>query len=195
MKWENLLPACGDCNSSKGDRNTEIEPILNPCTDDPREFFFLENAFYKSIDDNPNSIANETINALDLNDVDKKCKIRYQVTAELIKKLDEISLFARENCDQVDRNSRTRNYVTRGCRDLLRKCIPEAEYSAFNSTALHHDQDYEDLKALLKQKELWTSELEDLDQQSMSCFFVIAVKAPSGCFENEIFRIDLKLTT
>lgn len=171
MNWENLFPACGDCNSAKGDHNTEIEPILNPCKDDPRDYFFLDQSFYRSIDRGSQSIANTTINVLDLNDIDKKCQVRFQVVAELIKKLDEIAAIARDNRTFLQTNTRMKNYVIRGCRDLLRKCISEAEYSAFNSTALHHDEDYEDLKQVLHQEGLWSEELEDLDKRSRTCLF------------------------
>lgn len=171
VNWDNLFPACGDCNSEKTDHDTVKKPILNPCEDDPRQFFYLSQAFYKSIDRNPGSIANLTINVLDLNDLDKKCKVRYKVMAELVKKLDEIALFARANRETLQEDTITRNKVIRGCRDLLKKCIPEAEFSAFNSTALHHDADYEDLKQLLQQEKLWTQELEDLDNRSRTCVF------------------------
>jgi len=37
--WGNLLPVCRKCNEAKSDFDTVKEPIVNPCKEDPEQFF------------------------------------------------------------------------------------------------------------------------------------------------------------
>jgi len=39
FQWENLLPSCHDCNSNKRTLDTRVSPIVNPCNDNPEEYF------------------------------------------------------------------------------------------------------------------------------------------------------------
>lgn len=40
--WENFLPCCGKCNSSKGAHDTKSESIINPYIDNPEEHLEFE---------------------------------------------------------------------------------------------------------------------------------------------------------
>lgn len=172
--WNNLLPACADCNRSKSDHDTVKEPIINPTEEDPRQYFYLKDYRYKAFDTNENSKANVTIDILDLNDLNKKCIIRYNIAAKLLEKLSEINRFAKEHREELATDTRKRNRVVRACRDLLSLCIPSAAYSAFTATALQNDSDYIELRDLLKKANQWGEDLERLDQESKKCVYKTA---------------------
>ena len=61
---------------------------------------------------------------------------------------------------------RKRNRVLRGCKNILRKGIKTAEYSAFIATILQTEEDYLELKSLLKNCDLWDEELQILDEET-----------------------------
>ena len=142
VAWNNLLPACADCNRSKSDHDTVAEPIVNPTEEDPRQYFYLKDYRYKAFDTDENSKANITIGVLDLNDLNKKCMVRYRVAAELLNKLSVICQHAKEHRDELTTDTRKKNKVVRTCSDLLLMCIPSAAYSAFTATAIQNDSDY-----------------------------------------------------
>lgn len=171
VSWNNLLPSCADCNRSKFDHDTVEEPIINPTEEDPRQYFYLKNFRYKAFDTNENSKANITIGVLDLNDLNKKCYVRYRVAAALLDKLADICLYAKEHKSELTTDTRKRNKVVRTCRDLLSLCIPSAAYSAFTATALQNDSDYIELQDILREANQWDSELEKLDQESKKCVY------------------------
>lgn len=169
--WDNLMPSCGDCNESKSDYDTGRESIINPCSDDPKDFFYLKNFRYRSYDTNRDSIANLTIDVLSLNDLDKKCKKRYLIVSELLQKLDDITHYAHEHKFEISNNVRITNRIRNTCRDILKMCTPEAEYAAFTSTAVLNEQDFHLLKGILKEAGQWNSELDELEKESQKCLF------------------------
>jgi hypothetical protein len=42
VRWENLVLACKECNTNKGDYSSQAEPLINPSTEDPLQdiYFF-----------------------------------------------------------------------------------------------------------------------------------------------------------
>ena len=171
VEWENLLPSCADCNRSKQAFNPEKEPMVNPCEDDPRQLFYLDNFRYKSLKRDRNCKANITIAVLGLNDFTRHCLPRFQITEALLDKVEEVCDLAKERKDNINTDSRLRNKIIRSCRDILEKCISSAEYSAFAATALQGDQDYLELKKILRDSGSWSDELEKLDRESLECVF------------------------
>ncbi len=171
VSWNNLMPSCPDCNRNKSNHDTVAEPIVNPCEDDPRKYFYLKDFRYKAFDTARNSKANITIDVLRLNDLSKKCITRFQVTSEILEKLSNINIFAKENMTVLNTDVRKRNKVISTCRDLLEYCGPTAEFSAFTATALQKDSDYVELRKELQENGLWTQELENLDKESKRCVF------------------------
>ncbi|MCU0425253.1 MAG: HNH endonuclease [Candidatus Kapabacteria bacterium] len=49
--WENLLPACSDCNTHKGKHDTKAAPILNPTRDIPKQFLRMKHYRIVGIDE------------------------------------------------------------------------------------------------------------------------------------------------
>ena len=166
INWNNLLPACSDCNRNKSNHDTCAVPIVNPADEDPREFFYLKDYMYRSFDTSEESKANATIEVLGLNDLDKKCIVRYEIATKMVKRLLEICDYAKLNIAELPYDIRKRNKVVHGCRDLLYKCVPSAEYSAFTATALQTDSNYIELKKILIDTGQWNEELEALDKES-----------------------------
>lgn len=171
VEWTNLNPSCPDCNRSKSEHDTIREPIVNPCTEDPHEYFYLKSYRYKPIDTAPNSKARITIDILGLNETDKKCIPRYQMSNEILQILEQINLKAKECRTEIRTDVRIRNRITKACRDILKMCCPDAEYSAFTATDVHTDADYNELKTILQEENCWDEELEALDQLSKTCVF------------------------
>ena len=171
VEWSNLLPACADCNRSKSEHDTGVSPIINPCEEDPKQFFYLKNFRYNAFDTDINSKANVTIDVLGLNDLDKKCAIRYQIISAILDKLADICCYAKKHDTELVTDVRKRNKVVNACRRILEMCIPTAEYSAFAATAVKTNQDYLELKLILQNSNQWNQELEILDQESQQCVY------------------------
>lgn len=162
VDWENLLPSCPHCNRSKSNHDTYLEPIINPCKDDPRQYFYFKDYRYRSKDLDPDSKGKRTLFVLKLNDTDKIKSTRFDIGERLSKEIDNIYELASDNKDVLYTDTRKRNRVVNGCRNLLKFCQPSSEYGSCMSTILHNDADFIALCVLLKQLNLWSEELEEL---------------------------------
>ena len=165
------MPSCAECNRSKLDHDTVKEPIINPCNEDPKLYFYLAYCRYQAFDTSGNSKANITIDVLGLNNTKSKCLRRYEIVEKLLNKQHEICIYAKEDISAINTDTRKRNKIINTCRDLLEMCTPNAEYSAFTATALLKSQEYSELKTLLQNINQWNDELEELDQKSQKCVF------------------------
>lgn len=161
--WNNLLPSCKKCNTSKGDHNTVLEPIINPSVDVPQQHMILfRGVRFRGIDD----MGKKTIVVLNLNDQEHHCKVRYaigQVITEELEKLLE---------DSIEFMDGTRNQTSQGLgrlrnstAALLSKGTKDKEYSAVVATALLSDDLYASLKANLQQLNIWTDEMNHLEAE------------------------------
>lgn len=157
VEWENLLPSCRTCNATKGTHDTINIPIVNPSVDDPREHLGFRHFRYKEKDD----IGKETREALHLNDQEKHCVPRYKVCNELELKveefLDDIEMITVASRTQV--KNRMRNKV----KELLEACQSDREYTAVKATTMVNSADYAELVNRMKERGLWTTQLEELD--------------------------------
>lgn len=52
-----------------------------------------------------------------------------------------------------------------GCKNILKKGIKKEEYSAFIATIIKDDENYQKLKYMLIELELWNDELQNLDNE------------------------------
>ena len=170
-EWNNLMPACPDCNRAKGDLDTVENPIVNPYLDDPKDHFYLKDCRYKAKDRSLASKGNTSLDALDLNDLSKKCLPRYQVVSELLHQLNQLNVLAKEKKAVLSSSRTDCNRIISILRNLLNLCISSAEYAAFTATALQTDEDYIEIKEVLVSVGRWTTELEELDLQSKQCSY------------------------
>lgn len=168
VHWSNLFPSCPHCNKNKSDHDTYKEPIVNPCDEDPREYFYFSNYRYRSKDINPDSVGKRTLLVLKLNDTQEIKTSRFQVAEELNKKIEEIYELAYDNKDILKTNTRKRNRVLNGCKNLMKFCQPSSEYGSCMATVLHNDDDFQELCEIVKQLDLWDEEMEELYSLSNS---------------------------
>lgn len=173
VKWENLLPSCPHCNKSKSTHDTYVKPIINPFEQNPQEYFYIKNYRYYSKNSSVDDIARETIGVLQLNDTDDVVKLRFAQGEALIDKIQDIYELARENREVLCEDTRKRNRVLNGCKNILKKGIRTAEFGAFMATIIQTDDDFKKLKTLLEELGLWDCELGNLDVESKS--IVLAV--------------------
>ncbi|ACT82997.1 hypothetical protein gp33 [Burkholderia phage KS9] len=61
FEWSNLLPACSQCNGSKLDHDTVVEPIVNPYDIDPIDIFRYDGISMKPNDGPHYDLAKKTI--------------------------------------------------------------------------------------------------------------------------------------
>lgn len=67
--WENFLPICGQCNTSKSDHDTGIDPILNPYDINPMGYFEFDQISLKPIPGPAYDIAKLTIEVCGLQSI------------------------------------------------------------------------------------------------------------------------------
>lgn len=166
VDWNNLLPSCAHCNRSKSEHDTQQEPIIHPVNDRPQDYFYLKDYRYRCKNKQLDGLARLTLDVLDLNDTQDKVMERFKLGEELSEKIKELYENVIEHADCLQTDTRRRNRIIKGCRDVLRLGLKTAEYSAFMSTIIHGDEEYAEIKRILKDKNVWTDELEFLDNES-----------------------------
>ena len=164
VQWDNLLPSCPHCNKQKSSHDTVKEPIINPAKDDPKKYFYLKNYRYFCKDNRKESISRRTLGVLSLNDTTENVTKRFEIGEQLLKKIEEIANIAVENKGLLETKTIIKNRIKNGCRDIMRQGTPDTVYSAFMSTLIYNDKNFNILCAILKEKNLWDEELETLYQ-------------------------------
>lgn len=158
VAWDNLLPSCKTCNGNKSNHDTLANPIVNPSVDDPKDYLGFCNFRYKGKD--AGLIGKETIEALHLNDSEKRCLPRYKVCCELLQKVEDL-LDEIVNI-QPESTTRAKNKMNRKVSELLEACQEDQEYTAIKATTMINSLDYTGLIQEMKSRGLWTSNLDEL---------------------------------
>lgn len=166
VDWNNLLPSCARCNRNKGTHDTVEQPIIDPTEIDPKELLFISKYRYYSKDPSQNNIGQRTLDVLLLNDSDDCCIVRFQLCNELAEKVESFYQIVIEKGETLKTDTVSKNKVINGCRKLLKKCLPTAEYSAFMATSLHTDSNFLALKDVLMKQGLWDEDLCQLFDES-----------------------------
>lgn len=166
VSWENLIPSCPHCNKSKSNHDTYESPIINPFEENPKDYFYLKGYRYCVKNNTIKKIASNTIDVLGLNDTENKVKKRFVQGNELINKLEMIYQLTIEAKETLLKNTSKKNKIIRGCYNLLKLGIKEAEYSAFMSTIIQNDENYYEIKKILIELDLWNEELKELDEET-----------------------------
>lgn len=163
VKWENLLPSCSQCNSNKSILDTYKTPIIDPCVDNPRAYLYLKHYMIKSKDNTIGSKGRLTVDELELNHRDRLVTPRIKISCEMNYKLADIHKKAIDLNSRKDGKLYNKSKIINTLVDILKMAQPDAEYSAFMATIILTDEDYIETKNILKNKGLWTDELESLD--------------------------------
>ena len=127
---------------------------------------YIKNYRYYLKNNKVKAVVRNTIDVLGLNDTEHVVRNRYEQGEAIINQIQNIYEFAVDNKEVLCSDIRKRNRVLRGCKNILRKGIKTAEYSAFIATILQTDEDYLELKSLLKNCDLWDEELQILDEET-----------------------------
>ncbi len=127
---------------------------------------YIKNYRYYPKNNKVKAVARNTIDVLGLNDTEHVVRNRYEQGEAIINQIQNIYEFAVDNKEVLCSDIRKRNRVLRGCKNILRKGIKTAEYSAFIATILQTEKDYLELKSLLKNCDLWDEELQILDEET-----------------------------
>lgn len=162
VKWENLLPSCSECNSNKSTIDTYKTPLIDPSVDDPREYLYLKCFMIKSKDNNILSKGRLTVDKLDLNNQNKLVIPRIKIANAMYYKLKDIHKKAVALNSRKDGKLYNKSMIINTLLDTLAMAQPDAEYSAFMATIILTDEDYIETQDILKNKGLWTDELEIL---------------------------------
>lgn len=163
VAWDNLLPSCKKCNTSKGAHDTVSEPIINPTIDIPQRHMVLKRGVrFRGVD----KLGKMTITVLNLNDQDHHCQNRYAIGQAITVELEKLEA---ASCDFLNGN---RKQTTQGLGrlrnatvELLSKGTKDKEYSAVVATALLSDDLYDSLKVNLLQLGIWTDEMNELEAE------------------------------
>jgi len=162
VKWENLLPSCSQCNSNKSTLDTYKTPIIDPSVDNPKDYLYLKYYMIKSKDNSLGSKGRLTVDQLELNHRERLVTPRIKIACEMNYKLMDIHEKAIVLNSRDDGKLYNKTKIINTLVDILKMAQPDAEYSAFMATIILTDEDYIETKEILKNKHLWTDELEIL---------------------------------
>lgn len=154
--WENLLPSCKKCNASKGNHNVTQYPIINPYVDEPKDHLSMRLYRLRGKTDK----GNNTIEVTNLNHSSRLVLSRFEI-GEKIDELIDIA-WERYNIFAERRDTRSRNRLINIIEGLLEECQPKADYSASTATNLLKDSKFIKLVSVMRAKNIWVDELEDL---------------------------------
>jgi len=161
MEWGNLMPSCKKCNGTKLEHDTLNEPIVNPFTDNPKDYLFFKN--YRYYPKNKNEIGHRTIDVLGLNDHNHFVTPRFKIGNEIIERLQDF----KDNVLNLE-DKRNARYILR-LKNLLEQGNRKEEYAALVSTTILSDENFKDIKELLKLKGFWDDEFESLKSELEFC--------------------------
>lgn len=162
VSWTNLLPSCSQCNSNKSIIDTNQEPIINPCEDNPKDYLYLKHYMIKSKDNTIGSKGRNTVDKLELNHRDRLVNSRIKIADEMCSKLDTIYEKTIALNSRADGKLYNKTKIINTLRDILKMAQPDAEYSAFIATIILTDEDYIEIRDILLKQNLWIEELEKL---------------------------------
>jgi hypothetical protein len=160
VEWDNLLPASKFCNGKKLDRT---HPIVHPVRDNPKEhLYMIENVIYGKSQKGSNAVI-----ILGLNDPDHLLKPRYEIRFatqnELHKQYSQVINFS-ENP-----NENQELEITNALENLLKNGNRREAYSATIATTILNDPHYSEIKRIFKEQNIWSEELEKLEEELIFC--------------------------
>lgn len=161
LDWENLLPSCKKCNGTKKDHDTKKEPIINPTNIDPKLHLKYWRYRIKGIDD----LGKMTVSVLNLNEQDRLVTKRFQIGNAIQEKLEDLNDLTNDYISGIQTNTKRRNRIINGIKDLMKEGLPTSIYSATSATIILTDPEFKSLKAKLTSLSFWDIELTDLEIQ------------------------------
>ena len=156
VNWDNLLPSCKHCNTSKSTHDVVNEPIINPCDIDPREHLYFQNYRLKGKTD----LGDLSIEILDLNNRKHLVFPRCEVGDKLSERIEEL------NRSYSISNDREKRKLVRTIKAILEECQADSLFSALSASVVLMSDEYSNLKNKMVSDSLWDDELEELERKS-----------------------------
>lgn len=163
VEWDNLLPSCKKCNGTKGIHDAKVEPIINPCVQDPKEHLKLWLYRLKG----KTALGKMTISVLNLNEPERLVLKRFQIGNALQDKLEDFNDLIDDVISGVQASTMRKNRITSGVKALLSNGLKDKEYAATYSTILINEPEFALLKSKMKKCHLWTTEHAELEAQNI----------------------------
>ncbi|MCF2132107.1 hypothetical protein L1I79_37665 [Strepomyces sp. STD 3.1] len=168
VDWNNLLPICMRCNTHKGSFDTYENEIINPTIQNPPDHLYFSKYRLKGKDD----LGELTVKILDLNDTEEISVPRFKVADAVVHKIED-ALELVESYDSKTKDALKKSKITRKVRSILKQCTSKYVYSAIVSTVVLSDHLYDKLKSELVSKDIWTTDMQDLEDKAKTIKFDI----------------------
>lgn len=163
LAWDNLLPSCNDCNTSKSNHDVVANPIVNPFVDNPNEHLYMEEYRFKWKDEK----GKQTIQVLNLNSITRNYEVfRSGLGIEMQNTLSEALNRLRSYINEPSVGNK--NSLLNIVEAIMKFCEPQHAYSAVYASVLHRVSEYKELKKGLSDCNLWTTKFKVFDKISRS---------------------------
>lgn len=154
VNWNNLLPSCKKCNTSKGDLDVIATPIVNPVFDNPRDHLYVCCFRFYGKD----AKGGNTINAVALNDALHFVKPRFESSQVVVQELESNFISLKETSKEI-----VKKRSISAIKTTLASCGPEAEFSAVIATHLLYECPlFGEIREYLETHGYWDDEFEEL---------------------------------
>jgi len=159
LEWENLLPSCKKCNGTKNAHDTKLEPIIDPSKIDPKNHLKYWRYRIKGSDE----FGKLTVSVLKLNDQDRLVKKRFEIGNAIQEKLEQLNELTDDYINGIQTNTRRKNRIVNGIKDLMKEGLPTAIYSATSATIILTDTEFKTIKSKFTILGFWDTELIQLE--------------------------------
>ncbi|OJX51888.1 MAG: HNH endonuclease [Flavobacterium sp. 38-13] len=160
VEWENLLPSCKKCNGTKGDHDTVLEPIINPCLIDPKNH--LKYWLYRI--NGCDALGELTVSVLNLNDPDRLVKKRFEIGNAIQDQFKIIKELFDDYIGGIQTSTNRKNRIINRTKELMKEGLPDSIYSATSATIILIDANFTFIKDNLIKLGFWDQELIDLEE-------------------------------
>ncbi len=171
VAWDNLLPCCQSCNSSKGTYNVLTEPFFNPVAAHIQAHLEMTaGGMFKGISVEGRAV----IGRMGLNASDQKVPPRYR----LIQKITEFLEDCDDLCEKLEQQNtpRERTKLRNIVRSLLHMTRRQSEFSAVAATILMHDPRLEEAKNCLERLNDWNVDLSQMLVNAQEIALTLRIK-------------------
>ncbi|KAA0794958.1 HNH endonuclease [Bacillus sp. BPN334] len=159
VEWDNLLPSCKRCNSTKRKHDSNIEPIINPANDKPNEHLTMYNSYWIRGKDQKGKTS---VSVLNLNQIDRLVQVRMNIGVQAIQTIESLLDRAENFNNGTDSTARNRSALINGSIQLLKEAQPDAQFSATVASILFTNTDFYRLKEIMTNCDLWEYEHQNL---------------------------------
>lgn len=170
VEWSNLIPSCPACNYKKNAHDVLKYPILNPYTDNPKEYFTFSECTYIvkcSIGADLRSKASKTIALFAF--IDRITPRIYSLNSGVQKMLGRLMNDVEEAIKEKGKGDFSKiNELHQLLTNLLKQGLPCSKYGTLIATIILKHHYYSFIKDELIKNELWTDELIGLENQLKS---------------------------